>query len=108
MNEIVDYFVPSHDPILGIKPVNVVTVLNTENWQSRAVTFQLAWSQLYVYLSRATNTRLRKRYYCVNVYDTGKCETHSKRLFLTLAEALDFANAGASELQSLTQFEEAS
>lgn len=108
MNEIVDYFVPAHDPILGIKPVNVVTSLDTDNWKSRAVTFQIAWSQLYVYLSRATNTRLRKRYYCVNVYDIGKRDIRSKRLFLTLSEALDFANAGATELQSLTQFEEAS
>jgi hypothetical protein len=108
MNEIVDYFVPAHDPILGIKPVNVVTALDTENWQTRAITFQIAWSQLYVYLSRATNARLRKRYYCVNVYDIGKHEIRSKRLFLTLEEALGFANAGAASLQSLTQFEEAS
>ncbi|GGK56050.1 hypothetical protein [Amphritea balenae] len=108
MNEIIDYFVPAQDPILGINPANVVTTLDADNWQSKALTFQISWSQLYVYLSKATNTRRRKHYYCVSVYDIGKQESQSRRLFLTLNEALEYANAGAASLQTLAAFEEAS
>ncbi|MEH6578664.1 MAG: hypothetical protein V7731_16500 [Amphritea sp.] len=97
MNNIVDYFVPVHDPILGIKAANVAQSLDIHNWQSKAVTVERARSRHYVYLSQATSARERKRYYCVNTYDIDKRATLSQTLFPSICEALAFANQGATK-----------
>lgn len=92
MNKIVDYFVPTQDPILGIKSTNLVEKLDIDNWHSKAITQQRGNSRHYIYLSRATSVRERKRYYCLNTYDIDRGTFLSKQLFLTPDEALAFAN----------------
>ncbi len=92
MNKIIDYFVPSQDPILGIKAANVVKKLDSRNWQSKALICQQQKANHYIYLSLATNARERKRYYCVNTYDIDQGAIRSRELFQTTDEALAFAN----------------
>lgn len=96
MNSIIDYFVPAHDPLLGIKTTNLVACLDAENWQSKALSKGPGHSRYYIYLCQATCARERKRYYCVNTYSIECAVTVSQRLFLTLSEALAFANQDAA------------
>lgn len=92
MNNIVDYFVPQQDPILGIRSSNVVERLNMDNWHSKAITQKTAGSVHYIYLSYAKKISGRKRYYCVHTYDVDKCKALSKTLFQSVAQALAFVN----------------
>jgi len=88
MNIKFDYFVPRQDPILGIKPANMVETLTLDNWQSKAITRKQGNANHYVYLSLATRCRDRKRFYCVNTYDLDNQVTLSQVLFPSPEEAL--------------------
>lgn len=98
MHNLVDYFVPVQDPIFGINSANLAPSLSVDNWQSKAVSFEQKRSTHYVYLCQATSASERKNYYCVNTYDVERKVTLSQRLFLSIGEALSFANVSSKDV----------
>jgi len=90
MSHFIDYFVPPHDPILGIKPGNLADHLHLDNWQSKAITLKKGKASLYVYLCKAVSPKRHKHYFSVNVYDVNTRATLSRRLFTTPEEALGY------------------
>jgi hypothetical protein len=98
MHNLIDYFVPVQDPIFGINSSNITKSLSVDNWQSKAVSFELPKSTHYVYLCQATSASERKNYYCVNTYDIDRKVTLSQRLFSSISEALCFANLSGNHM----------
>ncbi len=92
MNHFIDYFVPPHDPILGIHPSNLADYLHLGNWQSKAISLEKGKASLYVYLCKAVSPRKHKHYFSVNVYDVGTKATLSRKLFSTPEAALGYVS----------------
>lgn len=88
MKKFIDYFIHSHDPILGIKSSNLTRRLTPDNWQKKAIILWEEGASVYLYLTLASCARERRRYYCATAYDLAEKKILSRQLFSELTAAL--------------------
>lgn len=90
MNHSTDYFVPSHDPILGIREENIAAAINEENWRRKAIVTNFDGDKVYVYIAQGEIRKLNRKVYCVTGYSLKQQATCWRHQFLTPTEAISW------------------
>ncbi|MCV6605151.1 MAG: hypothetical protein OIF34_07585, partial [Porticoccaceae bacterium] len=55
-----EYFVPPHDPILGIYDRHIAPAITLENWHHKAIISGQKNNPTYIYIARGEITRLNR------------------------------------------------
>ena len=90
MNHSTEYFVPNHDPILGIRDKNIDSSIDHGNWQSKAIVADSPDGPLYIYIAQGEILKLRRKVYCATGYSLDSKRISWRHPFLTPDEAISW------------------
>ena len=92
MNHSTEYFVPSHDPILGIHEKNIASTLTMDNWRRKAIVANFDGSDVYIYIAQGEIRKLNRKIFCVTGYSLKQETVCWRHQFLTPEEAVSWVN----------------
>lgn len=107
MNHSTEYFVPNHDPILGIRDTNIAPSITLDNWQRKAIVIPHENDDIYVYVVTGEIAKLNRKVYCATGFSLKTNKPLWSHPFLSPEEAVSwisrhFQQQGATEDQLAT------
>ncbi len=85
-----EYFVPNHDPILGIHHKNIAPGIDGDNWQRKAIVADSPEGPMYVYIVPGQIRKLCRKVYCATGYSLDNKQVSWRHPFLTPEEAISW------------------
>ena len=92
MKHSTEYFVPCHDPILGIDKKNIAPTLTIENWRRKAIVANFEGNDIYIYVVQGGIRKLNRKIFCVTGYSLSQQTVCWRHQFLTPEEAVSWVN----------------
>ena len=90
MNHSTEYFVPCHDPILGIREENIAPAITDANWRRKAIIADFDGGKVYVYIAQGEIRKLNRKIYCATGYSLQQKDICWRHQFLTPEEAISW------------------